>query len=222
MTRAQTPQTRVIKADPEAPEAEAIERAVSVLRTGGVLALPTDTLYGLSASLSMTDAIRRIIALKKRDAKKPFILLVGERDWVSRYVKAVTPEAEALMKGFWPGPLSLILSPQDDLPSEVRERDGIALRQPSSKLCLSILELLGEGMVSTSANVSGSTPPRTCKEVLRNFETGIDLVIDGGISPQALASTVVDVRISPPSIIREGAIPAQRITALLKQSRHSA
>ena len=222
MTQDRMPQTRIIKVDPEAPEAEAIKEAVSVLMKGGIISLPTDTLYGLSASLSMTDAIQRIIALKKRDARKPFILLVGERGWVRRYAKTVTPEAEALMKGFWPGPLSLIFSPKDDLPSEVRERDGIALRQPSSRLCLSILGQLGRGMVSTSANVSGSPPPRTCKEVLKNFGSGIDLVIDGGISPQAIASTVVDVRVSPPSIVREGAIPLQRITALFKQPRHSA
>ena len=184
-----------------------LDRCREIIRTGGVIAYPTDTFYGLGADPANAAAVRRIFEIKGRQADQPVIVLLPDRSGVREWAAAVTPFAERLMDRFWPGPLTLVFraSPRV-LPELTGGTATVGLRVPGSEATRGLLRALGTALTGTSANRSGGANPRTAEDVLRDLGGLVDLVIDGGASQEALPSTVVDVTGEAPRVLRQGVI----------------
>lgn len=196
-----------LKVDPEHPdEGVLLEAAEAVLR-GGVIAFPTDTLYGLGCSLFDVSAVEMVARLKRRDLSLAVISLIPEPRQVYGLADDVSEAAERMMRRFWPGPLSLIFKAAPIVPARVRGAGGtVALRCPKDTLCLKLLDRIGGPVVSSSANLSGQRPAETAEEVVRIFGNQLDLVIDGGPRHGGMPSTLVDVTGPVPRLLRRGVI----------------
>jgi L-threonylcarbamoyladenylate synthase len=182
-------------------------RCRDVIRAGGVIAYPTDTFYGLGADPRDPEAVRKIFAIKGREAGQPILLLLHDRSEVAAWASAVTPSAERLMERFWPGPLTLVFPAAPRVLPELTGGSGtIGLRVPGNELTRELLRNLGTALTGTSANRSGGRDPRTAEEVMREVGDRIDLVLDGGATTGDRPSSVVDVTVEPPRIIRQGII----------------
>ena len=182
-------------------------RCREVVRARGVIAYPTDTFYGLGADPRDPEAVKRIFAIKGREAGQPILLLLRDRSEVAAWASVVTPSAERLMERFWPGPLTLVFPAAPHVLPELTGGGGtIGLRVPGNELTRELLRNLGTALTGTSANRSGGRDPRTVKEVMREVGDRVDLVLDGGATTGDRPSTVVDVTVEPPRIIRQGAI----------------
>jgi L-threonylcarbamoyladenylate synthase len=182
-------------------------RCRDVVRARGVIAYPTDTFYGLGADPRDPEAVRRLFAIKGREAGQPILLLLHDRSEVAAWVSAVTPSAERLMERFWPGPLTLVFAAAPHVLPELTGGGGtIGLRVPGNDLTRELLRNLGTALTGTSANRSGGRDPRTAEEVMREVGDRVDLVLDGGATTGGRPSTVVDVTVEPPRIIRQGTL----------------
>ncbi len=180
-------------------------RCREVVRAGGVIAYPTDTFYGLGADPRDPEAVRRLFTIKGREAGQPILLLLHDRSEVAAWASAVTPSAERLMDRFWPGPLTLVFPATPHvLPGLTGGGGTIGLRVPGNELTRELLRHLGTALTGTSANRSGGRDPRTVKEVMREVGDRVDLILDGGVTTGDRPSTVVDVTVEPPRIIRQG------------------
>ena len=196
----------VYKVDPLKPEAGPVREAAEAVLRGGVIAFPTDTVYGLSCSLMDPAAVEFVYRLKKRPSHLSVIALLPEADAVHPLVDALPEIGETLMKKFWPGPLSIIFKASTLVPMRLRgERGTIALRVPLHPLCQALLEAVGGPLVSSSANLSGQPPCADADEIRRVFGNQLDVLLDGGPSPDSLPSTVVDVSSGRVELVREGA-----------------
>ena len=182
-------------------------RAVEVLRAGGVVAIPTDTLYGLAASAFDADAVHRIFEIKGRDRSAALPLLLGDPEDVSLYASPVPGAAWRLIERFWPGPLTIVLPRTDRVPEDVTGgRSTVALRVPDHPVPRHLARRLGTPITGTSANMSGAEPARSAAGVARQLGGMLDMVFDGGTLPESPPSTIVDLATSPPRVVRSGAI----------------
>jgi len=196
----------IFKVDPMAPPPGPVREAAEAVLRGGVVAFPTDTVYGLSCSLMDPAAVEFIYRLKKRPSHLSVIALLPEPDAVHPLVDALPEVGEALMKRFWPGPLSIIFKASSLVPLRLHgERGTIALRVPRHPLCEALLAAVGGPLVSSSANLSGQPPCADADEIRRVFGNQLDVLLDGGPSPASLPSTVVDVSSGRVELVREGA-----------------
>ncbi len=203
-----------MRVDPENPaETVLLEAAEAVLR-GGVIAFPSDTVYGLGCSLFDVSAVEMVARLKRRDPSLAVISLIPEPRQVYGLAQEVREDAEVLMARFWPGPLSLIFRSAPIVPPRVRGAGGtVALRCPKDTLCQRLLDRIGGPVVSSSANLSGQRPAQTAEEVVRIFGNQLDLVIDGGPRHGGVPSTLVDVSGPRPRLLRRGAIDVTAVLA---------
>lgn len=197
----------------------AAQSAAEVLRRGGVILYPTDTLYGLGADAFSDEAVAKVKRIKGRDEKKPIHAIVEDFEAVQAY--AVTHElAEILAREFWPGALTLILKKKPAYHTGIaRGMDTFGVRVPRHTFCHTLARLFGGPYTTTSANKSGEASLRTVEAILEqlgNTAQDIDLVIDAGELPAREPSTVVDVSQEKPIILREGVIPASAIWDVLK------
>ena len=197
----------VIRVDPAEPDERALRAAAEAVLRGGVIAFPTDTLYGLGCSLFDVSAVEMVARLKRRDPSLAVISLIPEPRQVYGLASEVGEVAERLIARHWPGPLSLIFRAAPIVPPRVRGAGGtVALRCPNDTLCQRLLERIGGPVVSSSANLSGQPPAQSADEVLRIFGNQLDLVLDGGPRRGGLASTLVDVSGPRPRLLRAGAL----------------
>ncbi len=188
-----------------------------VLNLGGVMAFPTDTFYGLGATVSNREAISRIFKIKQRSKDKPLLALVASAYQTKTLTKEIIPTAEILIDKLWPGPLTILFSAHLDLPSQLTAGSGkIGVRQPANAMVCKLLSGIGFPITATSANISGTENITTAEEVEKIFGDQIDLIVDGGPTPGGKESTVLDVTLSPPLLIREGAISREEIDAVLE------
>jgi L-threonylcarbamoyladenylate synthase len=205
----------VFAIDPLAPAPAPVREAAEAILRGGVVAFPTDTVYGLSCSLMDPAAVEFVYRLKKRPSHLSVIALLPEPDAVHPLVDALPEIGETLIKRFWPGPLSIIFKASNLVPLRVRgERGTIALRVPKHPLCQALLEAVGGPLVSSSANLSGQPPCVDAAEIRRVFGNQLDVVLDGGPSGASVPSTVVDVSSGRLELVREGAVD---VSAYLKR-----
>jgi L-threonylcarbamoyladenylate synthase len=196
-----------------------VEAAVNVLKDGGVIAMPTDTLYALSANARNAEAVRRVYAIKVREQGKPLPLFVSGAVMAESF-GVVTDAARALMKHFWPGALTVVISKRSGFDSEALAGGStVALRQPDNAVALAVLDGLGQPLTATSANRSGGADPVSADEVRRQLEGVIDLVIDTGPCAVGISSTIVDCSGPELRILRQGAIPAEEIEAVIAASK---
>lgn len=192
-----------------------IDRALAVLRGGGVGAFPTDTVYGLGGSPLLSGAVERIFRLKRRPRSQPLPLLLADRDQIGMVAAAVPPMAAKLMDRFWPGALTLVLPRSPLIPEAVvGGGQGVAVRIPDHPVPRALAAGLGVPVVGTSANTTGRPSPLTAGDVWDQLGDGVDFVIDGGRCPGGVESTVVDLT-GEPRLLRQGAIPRQRIEEVL-------
>lgn len=195
----------VLTVDPERPERDVLEAAAQAIMRGGVIAFPSDTLYGLGCSLFDVAAVELVARLKRRGAGHAFISLIPEPSQADGLASAVNPVARRLIREFWPGPLSLIFHAAPIVPVPVRGAGGtIALRCPRDPLSHALLQRFGGPVVSSSANLSGQPPAASAEEVVGYFGNQLDLVLDGGPRRGAVPSTLVDLSGPKPKLLRRG------------------
>ncbi len=186
----------------------ALERAVSVIQHGGVIAFPTDTVYGLGASLAHPPALNRIFEIKGRERTRTLPILLASPGDLARVTPAVDPEVLALARHFWPGPLTVAVPALDWLPEAVVAEDGtVGVRVPDHSVALTIAHRCGGAIAASSANVSGQPPACRAEDIGPELAELLDLVLDGGLAPCGLASTVIRREGATISVTREGAIP---------------
>src|SRR5262245_52423466 len=189
----------VLVVSPESPEAQAIARAAVVLRAGGLVAFPTETVYGLGANALDATAVRRIFTAKGRPANNPLIVHVAGAAHVGRVAAAWPALAARLAERFWPGPLTLILPRSAAVPDEVTAGGPtVAVRVPAHPVARALLEAAGVPVAAPSANRSTQLSPTTAAHVLRGLNGRIDLLLDGGPTAGGLESTVLDLTTEPP------------------------
>jgi len=203
-------------------EAELVLRAAEALRAGEVVAIPTDTVYGLAAAIDRPDAIDRLYAMKGRPAEKAIPVLISDSAHVQKLTPRLSATAAHLARRFWPGALTLVLPALPDLPRGVTTVtcDGVhtvAVRVPDNSLARAIIAAAGGGLAVTSANRSGAAPAVEAREVSGSGLPEPLLVIDGGRAPGGVPSTIVMATSEQPEILREGAISASAIAAALAE-----
>ena len=191
---------------------EQIERGISVLRQGGLVAFPTDTVYGLGACVSLRQAVERVYRVKGRPRNMAFPLLLAHTSQIGEVADSVPQIAWLLVRNFLPGALTLVLHKSNSVP-DVITGGGItvAVRIPAHPVPVALAEGLGTPIVGTSANLSGKPSALTADEVYSQLGDKIDLVIDGGRCPGGRESTVVDVTGEVPVVLREGAISREEL-----------
>ena len=212
--------TRTVIVDPEAPDTRVIEDAARVLRDGGLVAFPTETVYGLGARGLDPAAVARIFAAKGRPSTHPLILHVaGEED--ARLLAATwCDRASRLARAFWPGPLTLVVPRGAHVPASVAGGGtSIALRAPAHPVARALIVALGEPIAAPSANRYQSLSPTTAEHVRKSLEGRIELIVDGGACSAGIESTVVDVRFDVATILRPGALDLASIRAVLPDIR---
>ena len=196
---------------------EQIEKGVEILKQGGIIAFPTDTVYGLGADAFNPEAVERIYEVKKRPRHLPFPLLIAD---ISQLTTVAEPEsgiAWFLAKRFWPGGLTLVVPKADSLPAYLAKGSTVAIRIPNHPVCLALIRYLGNPIIGTSANISGEPATLTTDEVEQQLADKVDLIIDGGKRPAGIESTVVDVTGEAPVILRQGIIPEHEIDKACKE-----
>jgi L-threonylcarbamoyladenylate synthase len=204
------------RVDAENPDEDALTRVAEEVLRGGVVAFPTDTVYGLACSLFDAQAVELLGRLKHRDPTHAFISLIPEPMQAWGLAAEVSAAAERLIDRYWPGPLSLIFRASPLVPVRVLGRGGtIALRCPRDTLCQRILERIGGPVVSSSANLSGQPPAESAQEVIAVFGNQIDVVLDGGPRRARPPSTLVDVSGERPRLLRRGALDVTQELGLL-------
>jgi len=192
----------------------AIQKANQIIKGGGTIAFPTDTVYGLAADVFENDAIRKIYAIKERSMLKALPVLIANMGQLERIISEMKESAKILAEAYWPGPLTLILPKGPSLPELLSPYSTIGVRMPNYPLTLELLETTGP-LATTSANLSGESNPRTAQDVLDQLGGRIDLLLDGGETPGVTPSTVVEITTSEIRILREGPISKSNIKALI-------
>jgi L-threonylcarbamoyladenylate synthase len=205
---------RRVFVDPASPQRDAIQEAAKWILNGGVVAVPTDTLYGLAADPFSADAIARVVAVKGRPAERALPLIAADAAQVVLHLGALSALAMRLVERFWPGPLTLLVSAPPSLAREVTGGTGkVGIRVPADNVARAICAMAGRPVTATSANLSGEPATASPDEVERTLGDRIDLLIDTGPTRGGAASTIVDVTGAEPVLIRAGAIPWQELLA---------
>jgi L-threonylcarbamoyladenylate synthase len=201
---------------PEHPSSPTIAEAVAILRGGGLLAIPTETVYGLAADARNAEAVARIFALKGRPSDHPLIVHIAGTDAIEAWASTIPESAKQLATHFWPGPLTLILKKRSDVPDAVTGgQDTVGLRSPDHPLTLSLLRAFGGGLAAPSANRFGRISPTSASHVRDEFGENAPPILDGGPCPVGIESTIVDLSQSPPRILREGHIRREQLLPFL-------
>jgi L-threonylcarbamoyladenylate synthase len=194
-----------------------IEKGVKILQMGGVIAFPTDTVYGLGADAFNSTAVERIYEIKNRPKHRHLPLLIADLERLTVLADPIPEIAWFLARRFWPGGLTLVLPKTDSLPAYLASGPTIAVRVPNHPVCLALIQRLGNPLIGTSANISGQPAALTAEEVRQQLGGKIDFIINGGKCPSGKESIVVDVTHESPIILRQGIIPAYEIDKAYKE-----
>ncbi|MCU1388767.1 MAG: hypothetical protein JWL72_2105 [Ilumatobacteraceae bacterium] len=197
-------------------ESDEVARALDILRAGGLVGLPTETVYGLAGDATNEAAVRRIFAAKGRPADHPLIVHIEDVSAMASWAAAVPPSAATLTAACWPGPLTVLVPRADHVLDVVTGgRDTVGLRVPAHPMALDLLQRFGGGVAAPSANRFGRVSPTTAAHVRADLGDLVDLVLDGGPCPVGVESTIVDCTVSPPQILRSGGIPDEDVATIL-------
>lgn len=206
--------TNIVKVDPTHPDQGIMNEAGRIIRCGGLVAFPTETVYGLAADCFNLDAVMRVFEVKGRPENKPLPVQVATTEQVSALAAEVNRPAEKLMAAYFPGPLTIIIPAKPSVPEIVTAGTGkIGIRMPNHAVALALIRAAGTPIVAPSANTSGDPSPNTAEEVANYLYGKVDMILDAGPSQIKTASTVVDVTVTPPKILRLGVITEAQILA---------
>jgi L-threonylcarbamoyladenylate synthase len=192
----------------------ALQHTIDILQHGGVIAFPTDTVYGLAALPFQPETVERLYIVKGRSTEKAIAILLGDLSQLNQVAGPISPQAMRLAEHFWPGPLTLIVPRLPALPTVLSPNQNIGVRIPNHPIALSLMRMAGPLAVS-SANLSGQANTTTAQEVYAQLKGRIHLILDGGQTPGGVPSTVLDCTTPEPTIIREGPITLQQVLQAL-------
>jgi L-threonylcarbamoyladenylate synthase len=214
--------TPVLKVDPaslDTPASRAsLQEAAALLRGGGTVAFPTETVYGLGANALDPAAVQKIFTAKQRPAWDPLIVHITSQDALAGLTSGITATERKLMTAFWPGPLTLLMPRSRAVPNAVTAgRDQVGVRMPAHPVARALIELTGLPIAAPSANSFGRTSPTTARHVLEDLDGRIDAIVDGGATTLGLESTVLDARAVPPIIYRPGMISIEELRSVLPE-----
>jgi len=201
-------QTKILKVNPLTPQEEIIRQAAKVLTDGGLVIIPTETVYGIAANALDKNALARLYKIKNRPKNKPFAILIAQKEKVQELAHDIPVAAYKLMNKFWPGPLTLILKSISD--------DKVGLRMPDNLVALKIIMQSGLPLACPSANISGQPAPADFEQAIKDMDGLVELAIEAGLAKVGLESTVVDLSVEPAQIARSGAIKDEAIMTVIK------
>ncbi|MDO8586887.1 MAG: L-threonylcarbamoyladenylate synthase [Armatimonadota bacterium] len=203
---------RVLKVDSADPDVAAVREAAAVIRAGGLVIFPTETVYGLAANALDPQAVMKVFEAKKRPLMAALPVQVGYRAKLEEVSDELSEAARLLSERWMPGPITLVVRRKAGIPDIVTAGgDTVGVRIPDDPVALAILREVGTPIVATSANVSGEPDPRDAEEAIRQVGAFVEVVLDAGPARYGMASTVVDTTVAPPRILRAGAISADEI-----------
>jgi L-threonylcarbamoyladenylate synthase len=207
--------TEILKIDPENIDKSLIMRASGIILSGGLVAFPTETVYGLGANAADAAAVKGIFRAKGRPSDNPLIVHVSSIDQVERIVSGIPGMAKKLMEAFWPGPLTLVMGKAESVPSEITAGlDTVGVRMPSHPVALALIETSGVLIAAPSANRSGKPSPTSASHVIDDLFGRIHAIIDSGKCNVGLESTVLDIHGDMPVILRPGAVTKEQIASI--------
>lgn len=207
---------RKLTASPD--DEDIYQQAAQIIRRGGLVAFPTETVYGLGADGMSEDAARKIYAAKGRPTDNPLILHIADRKDLERITDKVTEDADKLMKCFWPGPLTLIFEKRKEVPYGITGGlETVAVRMPSHPAIRELIRRSGTAIAAPSANTSGRPSPTMAEHVWEDMAGKIDMLIDGGSVGIGLESTIVDMTVDPPMLLRPGYITVPMLKRVIEQ-----
>jgi len=202
----------MIKVDSSGDPEGAISEATEILLSGGLVAYPTESFYGLAADATDETAIKRLFLAKQRGPGRPVLILIPSVEVLNQYVQHIPPIAQQLIKKFWPGGLTLVFDADPEiLPLLTSGTGKIGIRLSSHPVATALTRTIGVPITGTSANISGEPPCRNAEEVRRSLGDGVDLILDGGETKGEVGSTVLDVTVDPPRILRQGMVSQDEI-----------
>lgn len=197
----------IIRVDLSGDFQAAINRAAGSLISGGVVAYPTESFYGLAVDVTKEDAIKRLFSVKERLAGRPVLILIHSVEVLREYVDRIPPIAHQLIEAFWPGGLTLVFESGPKVSPLLTAGTGkIGVRLSSHPVATALTKAIGVPISGTSANISGKPACRSAEEVLRSLREGVSLILDGGKTTGKIGSTILDVTVDPPRILREGMV----------------
>ena len=193
-----------------------IQTAADLLRAGGLVGIPTETVYGLGATGLDPAAVGRIFQAKGRPQDNPLILHIPGADWLERYCRDIPAAAYELARRFWPGPLTMVLRRRDNVPDQVTAGlDTVGMRCPAHPLCRAVIQAADVPVAAPSGNTSGRPSPTTAAHMLEDMDGRIDAILDGGPCSVGVESTIVDLTCTPPRLLRPGGITLEQLRAAL-------
>ena len=209
--------TLLLNVDPENPDPAKIQTAAEIIQKGGLVAFPTETVYGLGADALNPAAVLALFEAKKRPLDNPPIVHVADPNEVYKLVKVVPKKAEVLMEKFWPGPLTLIFKRSNVVPKvTVAGLDTVAIRMPKHRVALELIKQSCRPIAAPSANLAGKPSPTTAQHVYEDLNGRIDAIIDSGATNIGVESTVVDLSVDPPMLLRPGGTPFEELKEVLR------
>lgn len=213
-------ETKVIKISQSNPQEDLIRMAVEVLKSGYLVAFPTETVYGLGADALNAEAVNKVFDAKGRPSDNPLIVHIAEFDQIKSLTGEIPEVGKVLADAFWPGPLTLVVKSSPSIPMVVTGGlETVAVRMPKHNVALELIKKLKSPIVGPSANKSGRPSPTTAQHVYDDLAGKIDLIIDSGPTTIGIESTVIDVTVSPPLILRFGGLTREKIEQLIGQVR---
>ena len=199
--------TYVVKIDPKRPDKKQIQSAAEAIRKGLLVVFPTETVYGIAANFLDEKAVDNLYNIKKRPRNKPFTVHIADIKMISSLGCVLTKEALCLISRFWPGPLTIILKSSGNR--------KLGFRIPANRVALELIKAAAVPIVAPSANLSGNVAPKNAQDVLKDLDGKIDMLLDAGQTDIGVESTVVDLSVEPPKILREGALRREEIERIL-------
>ena len=212
--------TVILEIDKDNIDKDKIRYAAQVLKSGGLVAFPTETVYGLGANALDEKAVRKIFKAKGRPSDNPLIVHIAGISWVDRLAREVPCSAKALMESFWPGPLTIVMAKSGAVPDVVTAGlDTVAVRMPSHPVALELISQAGIPVAAPSANISGKPSPSAARHVVDDLSGKVDIIIDSGCTDVGLESTVLNLTADPPEILRPGSVTAQQLEKVVGSVR---
>jgi len=208
-----------LKIDPENAQKDFIDEAARIIKNGGIIAFPTRSLYGLGTDALNPKAVQKIFEIKRRPLDKPILVLIKDKDSISDIAREIPQSAIRIMDTFWPGNVTIVLEANSDLPEALTAGTGkIGVRFPQHPVASALAKAFGGPLTGTSANISGEQGCSRISDLDFKIKSKLDLILDAGTLKKGKGSTVVDVTLSPPKVLREGEVPAKDIDDLFSIS----
>lgn len=196
---------------------EKLKKPAQILKSGGIVVFPTETVYGIGVNSLDKTAIEKLYTVKNRPVNKPISLLISNIEMIENVAKDILPEEYALMKAFMPGPLTIILKKKDNISNLLTANTNtIGVRMPANEIALNLINYAGMPIATPSANISGKPSGTNIETIMKDFGNSVDVYIDGGESKLGLASTVVQIVNGIPNILRQGVITEKNIIDILQ------